>query len=532
METKRILFLGDSITHQGLYAAYVQTGVELDCQNQPFTFINCGLPSETVSGLSEPTHADGVFPRPDLRERLKRVLTQIYPDIVFACYGMNDGIYLPPDEARFRAFQAGMRFLHESVIATGAIMTHITSPVYDDVLGQHPHYSEVVASQAAWLLEQRRNGWSVIDVYKPMKAFLSKQRRLDPQFKYAEDGVHPGSLGHWLIAKEILVTLGFPRAADCQDAEGLAATHPQGDEVLRLITEREELLRDSWLTTTGHKHPGLNPGLPQAQAEAKSQEIHAATECLLNVPAELISQWNGFHRRDFDVNGRTATLVSPKNALPGNPWIWRAEFFDAFPSVDIALLGAGYHVAYVNLINLYGAPEALDAMDLFYACLVQEEGLSQKPVLEGFSRGGLFALNWAARNPGKVVVLYLDAPVCDFNSWPGGKGKSKCSPIDWKCCLELYQLTEAEALNSPLIPLNNLKGIAEAKIPIIAVAGDADDVVPMDENILMLEKRYRELGGLIELIVKPGVGHHPHSLDNPAPVVTFLLQHAKSTASQ
>ena len=81
-------------------------------------------------------------------------------------------------------------------------------------------------------------------------------------------------------------------------------------------------------------------------------------------------------------------------------------------------------------------------------------------------------------------------------------------------------------MNSPLIPLNNLKAIAEAKIPIIAVAGDADDVVPIDENILILEKRYRELGGSIQVIVKPGVGHHPHSLTDPTPVVTFLLQHA------
>ena len=271
----------------------------------------------------------------------------------------------------------------------------------------------------------------------------------------------------------------------------------------------------------------------KSKAESKAQEIHAAIECLLNGPAELISQWNGFHRRDFDVNGRMATLVSPKNALPGSPWIWRTEFFDAFPSVDIALLGAGYHVAYVNLSNLYGAPKALDAMDGFFAFLVQTEGLSQKPVLEGFSRGGLFALNWAARNPDEVAALYLDAPVCDFNSWPGGKGKSKCSPIDWKSCLELYGLTEAEALNSPLIPLNNLKAIAEAKIPIIAVAGDADDIVPMDENIFILEKRYRELGGEIQLIVKPGVGHHPHSLTDPTPVVTFLLQNAVTpSASQ
>ena len=532
-ETKRILFLGDSITAHGLYAAYVETGVDLSAKNQPFTFINCGLSSETASGLSEPNHAGGAFPRPDLHERLGRVLAQIKPDVVFACYGMNDGIYLPPDEARFRAFKAGMQSLHESVTATGATVIHVTSPVYDDVLGQHPQYSEVLAAQASWLLEKRRDGWNVIDVYGPMDAYLSKQRKLDPQFKLAEDGVHPGSLGHWLIAKEILASLGFSRAADCRDIAALVATHPQGQAILRLITEREELLRDAWLTTTGHKRPDLSPGLPLAQAESQSQEIHAAIEGLLNGPADTISQWNGFHRRDFDVNGRTATLVSPKNALPGNPWIWRAEFFDAFPSVDIALLRAGYHVAYTNLSNLYGAPKALDAMDGFFAYLVQTEGFSQKPVLEGFSRGGLFALNWAAQNPDKVAALYLDAPVCDFKSWPGGNGTGKGSPDDWQNCLKVYGLTEQEALSYPLNPVDNLKNIAEAKIPIIAVAGDADDVVPMEENILILEKRYRELGGEIQVIVKPGVGHHPHSLVDPTPVVNFLLQHAtKPTASQ
>ena len=280
-KTKRILFLGDSITAHGLYAAYVETGVDLHDKNQPFTFINCGLSSETVSGLSEPDHADGAFPRPDLHERLGRVLAQIKPDVVFACYGMNDGIYLPLDEARFRAFQAGMQSLHESVTATGATMIHVTSPVYDDFLGKNPQYSEVLAAQAAWLLEKRRDGWNVIDVYGPMAAFLSKQRKLDPQFKLADDGVHPGPLGHWLIAKEILASLGLSQAADCQDVAALVATHPQGQAILRLITEREMLLHDSWLTTTGHKRPGLNPGLPLALAEAKSQEIHSAIQSLI-----------------------------------------------------------------------------------------------------------------------------------------------------------------------------------------------------------------------------------------------------------
>jgi hypothetical protein len=39
-------------------------------------------------------------------------------------------------------------------------------------------------------------------------------------------------------------------------------------------------------------------------------------------------------------------------------------------------------------------------------------------------------------------------------------------------------------------------------------------------------ERYTALGGTIELIRKPGVGHHPHGLDDPTPIVEFLVRHA------
>lgn len=68
--------------------------------------------------------------------------------------------------------------------------------------------------------------------------------------------------------------------------------------------------------------------------------------------------------------------------------------------------------------------------------------------------------------------------------------------------------------------------MAEAKIPIIMVAGDADEVVPYEENGAVPAKRYRELGGTIEVILKPEIGNHPHSLENPKPVGYFLLDNS------
>ncbi len=170
-------------------------------------------------------------------------------------------------------------------------------------------------------------------------------------------------------------------------------------------------------------------------------------------------------------------------------------------------------------------------MDAFYQQLTKDRGLNRKVVLEGFSRGGLFSLNWAARNPDQVACIYNDAPVCDFKSWPGGRGRGKGSPGDWRQCLEAYKLSEEQALAYGLNPVDNLAPLAKAKIPLLHICGDADDVVPIDENTRLVEKRYKELGGSITVIAKPGVSHHPHSLVDPAPIVEFVLKHTTAGAA-
>jgi hypothetical protein len=100
------------------------------------------------------------------------------------------------------------------------------------------------------------------------------------------------------------------------------------------------------------------------------------------------SKWKGFDRLDFQLDGREALLILPPKADVGKPWIWRTEFFGHEPHADIELLGKGFHIAYVNVQNLYGAPKAMDAMDAFYDHVTREYGLMPKVVLEGFSRGG------------------------------------------------------------------------------------------------------------------------------------------------
>jgi pimeloyl-ACP methyl ester carboxylesterase len=243
-------------------------------------------------------------------------------------------------------------------------------------------------------------------------------------------------------------------------------------------------------------------------------------------PAVKTSQWQGFEKLDFQVAGRAGLLVKPEKAAEGNPWIWRTEFFGHEPQGDLALLAAGWHVAYFKVSNMYGSPESIDLMEQFYEAVTGKYGLNHKVVLEGFSRGGLYAVNFAAAHPDETAALYLDAPVLDLRSWPGGKGAGKGDKKCWEEAMKLYGLTEETAAAFKGNPLDHIEPLAKAGIPIIAVVGDADKTVPYPENTAILEQRYKALGGKIEVIVKPGGDHHPHSLKDPKPIVDFLLANA------
>ena len=239
------------------------------------------------------------------------------------------------------------------------------------------------------------------------------------------------------------------------------------------------------------------------------------------------SEWNGYVRHDFEVDGKPVLVVAPKTPAPGRPWVWHGEFFGHKPAPDIALLGKGFHIVYMRVPNMLGCPRAVQHWNAFYMQLTERHGLAPKAALVGLSRGGLYCYNWAAANPEKVACIYGDAPVCDFKSWPGGKGKGKGSAGEWKRVLTTYEFKdEAEALAYEKNPVDNLSPLAKAGIPLLHVYGDADKVVPWDENTGVIAQRYRQLGGTIQLIAKPGVGHHPHGLEDSTPIVEFILKHA------
>jgi lysophospholipase L1-like esterase len=281
---QRILFLGNSITYEGTYIMDLEAYFIQKYPGRKIEFINAGLPSETVSGLSEPGHADGKFPRPDLHERLARVLALTRPDVVFACYGMNDGIYMPFDEGRFGKFKEGINWLHEEVVKTGARIIHLTPPVYDETRGSSVGYAAVLDRYAEWLINQRVAAkWEVGDIHFPMKEALEKRRAADVSFTFAQDGIHPGAEGHWVMARAVLSFLGEVQeaAADSPQAGWESAN---GKAIYKLVAERQKLMKDAWLTAAGHKRPGMDKGVPMDEARKKYAVLEEQIRALLKNP--------------------------------------------------------------------------------------------------------------------------------------------------------------------------------------------------------------------------------------------------------
>lgn len=243
------------------------------------------------------------------------------------------------------------------------------------------------------------------------------------------------------------------------------------------------------------------------------------------VSSQSMVDWQGYRMQEFTFDGVAARIVFPRSPHVDRPWIWRARFWGHEPQTDLALLGHGFHLVWIDVADLYGNPQAVERWNKFYDFLRSEHHLHPKVALEGMSRGGLIIYNWAAENPEKVACIYADAPVCDIKSWPGGKGKSPGSASDWEKCLQAYQLTEVSASDFLNIPIHNAQKVAAANIPVLHVCGATDEVVPIDENTFPLEETFKKAGGVIKVIVKEGIGHHPHSLENPAPIVRFILSH-------
>lgn len=519
--TGKVLFLGDSITDNGMYISYINAYLMLHQPESHVQTYNMGLSCETVCGLTEPGHP---FPRPNVQDRLDRALLTVQPDWVFLMYGMNDGIYHPLSEERMAAYTEGLRATVKRIRAYGCRVVLMTPTPFEKEAAKlalvdeealccadhlYSGYDEVLEAYSRFIMtDMAEEVEAVIDLRSPL---LGQQVTVD--------GIHPNQHGHWLIARTIL-------------REAMNVSLSKFDlfidgEFFDKIYHRDSMMHTFYKEFVGHSLPDHAEIDTYKHTQMKYFGFTMKlTEYMQEHPEilERTSEWNGYERIDFYYKGYEVIVVKPHIPDERRSWVWRTEFFGAFPSVDLAMLEEGYHIVHFSVANQYGAPMVLWDMETFYYLIREKFELAETMIPFGFSRGGLYAMLLANAHPAWVEAVYLDAPVVDIRTWP-----KEISPKEWKECLAAWGYTEENCDAYEAVMQERIDTMVYSQMPLALVYGAVDRVVDYTRNSALLIKAYQNAEAMgfeapCLIIEKPDCDHHPHSLDDPAPVVEFLTQ--------
>ncbi|AUP79436.1 SGNH/GDSL hydrolase family protein [Flavivirga eckloniae] len=284
LHEKKVLILGNSITQDGKYVDFLEYYLRKNHPEKPLDIISIGLSSETVSGNSEPAHE---FPRPNIHTRLNDALQAVKPELVIACYGMNDGIFSANNRERFNAYKEGIYELKRKIEKQGATLILLTPTIFDptpikdivnkseDVVGyKHPYYkyNDVLKSYANWLLGFK--DIQVINLHKYLNANLAEMKAHKGDASFLPDGIHPNQTGHFLMAKKILNDL-YPKIQIDDPVTEIEKL--KNDPLFLLSSKRRQIRSEGWLNYIGYKR----------EAVVKSNEISATQEQVKKLDDEI-----------------------------------------------------------------------------------------------------------------------------------------------------------------------------------------------------------------------------------------------------
>lgn len=204
----RVLFYGDSITEQHLYANYVETFVVTRFPKLNVKFRNTGVGGDRVTG--------GWAGPIDVR--LARDFFPYKPTVSTIMLGMNDASYRPFDQSIFDTYAKGYASIVSEVKKTlpeCRLMLIQPSP-YDDFTHKpnwDPGYNDVLIKYGQYLKElAAKNGLDTIDLNTGVANGLKEAASIDAKSaqKLIGDRVHPGPQCQLLMAAEVLKAWGAP----------------------------------------------------------------------------------------------------------------------------------------------------------------------------------------------------------------------------------------------------------------------------------------------------------------------------------
>jgi len=197
-DRETIVFYGDSITEQNLYAAYLETFFLSRFPGKDLAVFNLGWSGDTASGANK---------------RFARDVAPVQPSLVFVNFGMNDGGYKAFDESTFRTYLAAQGALADTIRAAGARQVLVTTSPVDDVLRKDQGvYNDTLSRMARGLgLLATERGLALIDLLHPMLEVQRRAKERDPGFTMIPDTVHPNAVGHLVMAYLAMRQIDAPR---------------------------------------------------------------------------------------------------------------------------------------------------------------------------------------------------------------------------------------------------------------------------------------------------------------------------------
>ncbi|MEQ1861780.1 MAG: SGNH/GDSL hydrolase family protein [Chthoniobacteraceae bacterium] len=216
-----VCFVGDSITHGGTYHSIVTLYYATRFPDRTLTTWNCGIGGDTASGIVS-----------DEEYRLNVDILAHKPTAATIMLGMNDvghgnyrGVTPSPEvdarrAASLAAYEAGMQKLIGVLQKSGARLTLITPSIYDEAttldtasktisVGGHAALSGFAEKVRAWAMQYKTG---LADFDRVMTDINAREQKKDPTFTVVgPDRVHPGPVGHFVMAYTFLKAQGVPQ---------------------------------------------------------------------------------------------------------------------------------------------------------------------------------------------------------------------------------------------------------------------------------------------------------------------------------
>jgi len=186
----------------------------------------------------------------------------------------------------------------------------------------------------------------------------------------------------------------------------------------------------------------------------------------------------------------------------------------------------GYHLCFIAHENRWAPPMEVELSARFLKYIAASYALEPRCVAVGMSCGGLLSVNLALAHPELIEVLYLDAPVLNLLSM-AGLGEAEFHAEMFREMVDAYGFDRSSIVAFRDSPIDHLDVLREHRIPLLLLYGNADMTVIYEENGRVLERFYRAYGLPMKVISRSAAGHHPHGLEDPAPMIEFVEAYIK-----